>query len=115
MAKRALHIILALLVSVCFMLNGVAHEFVHSFVGHTDTVDRVVTSQANKYSFEPAHLHCKMLDATQPVFFVPLVLALIFAAACSYNRFKGSIYFSYKIKLLFSSFLRGPPACLQLV
>jgi len=48
------------------MMNGVAHEFIHSFFGHQDTIDHVVKD--GKMSFENQHHHCDFLNLPTPVF-----------------------------------------------
>ncbi len=51
------------------MLNGVAHEFVHAFVGHEDTIDNFhPEKQQGQAYFEQEHHHCDFLHLPSPVY-----------------------------------------------
>ena len=69
MLKRILNILVAASLVFLLMLNGVAHEFVHSFSGHEDTVDRIIPKgERGHLSFEKQHHHCEFLNLPSPVF-----------------------------------------------
>ncbi len=69
MLKRILNIIVTASLVFLLMLNGVAHEFVHSFFGHEDTIDRIIEKgPKGQATFEIQHHHCDFLDLPSPVF-----------------------------------------------
>jgi hypothetical protein len=70
MLKRIVNILIAASLAFLLMLNGVAHEFVHSFAGHEDTVDQIVHYEHKGLhaSFEKQHHHCDFLNLPTPVF-----------------------------------------------
>jgi hypothetical protein len=69
MLKRILNIFIAASLVLLMMLSGVAHEFVHSFIGHQDTIDHVQDGKhPGAMSFEKEHHHCDFLQFPSPVF-----------------------------------------------
>ena len=69
MLKRLLNIFVTASLVFLLMLNGVAHEFVHSFLGHEDTIDHVINNgKRGQANFEKQHHHCDFLNLPTPVF-----------------------------------------------
>lgn len=69
MLKRILNIFIAAFLVLLMMLSGIAHEFVHSFIGHEDTIDHVSDkNHRGAISFEKEHHHCNFLEFPAPVF-----------------------------------------------
>lgn len=70
MVKRIVHILVSGTLVFLLMLNGISHEFVHSFTGHEDTVDVVHCNHHHGVhaSFEKVHHHCDFLELQTPVF-----------------------------------------------
>ena len=111
MLKRALHIAVTLTLVLLLMMNGISHEFVHSFTGHQDTVDCVHDDHSGPHaSFEKVHHHCDFLDLQSPVF---ITSSLSF---CFYTHLQHNDYFVLQDQSFLSSdvqytALRGPPYC----
>ena len=50
-------------------MTGTAHEFIHSFTGHQDTVDCTHKDKGNHdFAFENEHHHCSFLSFTFSVY-----------------------------------------------
>lgn len=63
MLKRFAHILLGILLFITLLVNGVAHEYVHLFAGHEDTIDRVTDKEhPGAVAFENMHHHCDFLQ-----------------------------------------------------
>lgn len=112
MLKRIGHIVVAVSVFILLLLNGTAHEFLHSFAGHEDTVDCVHTDTQHRQqaSFEKEHHHCDFLDLQTPVF---LTSSLHFTF---FTPFEHSDFYVLQTQKGLSpearhTALRGPPAC----
>jgi hypothetical protein len=111
MLKRTIHIAVTLTLVLLLMMNGISHEFIHSFSGHQDTVDCVHDEHSGSHaSFEKVHHHCDFLDLQSPVF---LTSSLSFYF---YNNLQHNDYFVLSGQPFFSAdvrytALRGPPHC----
>lgn len=109
MLKRFLNIVTCIAVVFLLLLNGTAHEFLHTFSGHKDTVDCAHREDGATASFEQQHHHCDFLDLQSPVFL---------ASSFSFSLFIPTLHNDYYVgaSLLFFSrqlghtALRGPPA-----
>lgn len=109
MLKRFLNIVTCIAVVFLLLLNGTAHEFLHTFSGHEDTVDCIHREDGAAPSFEQQHHHCDFLDLQSPVFL---------PASFSFSLFQPTLYNDYYVgaNLLFfnreqeHTALRGPPA-----
>ncbi|WP_118973579.1 hypothetical protein [Taibaiella koreensis] len=109
MLKRVLHISLSVAIAALLLLNGISHEFLHSFTGHEDTVDCVHHDGDAHASFEKVHHHCDFLDLQTPVF---LTSTLHFSF---YTPFAHNDFFVLQTQKGLSpeaghTALRGPPA-----
>jgi len=62
MLRRAGNIITFITLVALLLLNGTAHEFVHSFAAHEDTIDLPHSHIPGKTFFEKEHHHCDFLD-----------------------------------------------------
>ena len=62
MLKRAGNIVTFIMLVTLLLLNGTAHEFVHSFAAHEDTIDLPHSHIPGKTFFEKEHHHCDFLD-----------------------------------------------------
>lgn len=111
MLKRVLNIVVSVAIALLLLLNGTAHEFLHSFTGHEDTVDCVHPERkAQHAAFEKEHHHCNFLDLQTPVF-VTTSLSFHFYTPCRHNDF-----FVLQTQKGLSpearhTALRGPPSC----
>lgn len=108
MLKRVINIFIAASLVILMMLSGVAHEFVHSFTGHEDTVHHIQNGKHGGMSFEKEHHHCDFLQFPSPVFLT----------SSFYVQFHPSLEHIEKFQLIeqavFSRLglytaLRGPP------
>jgi len=69
MLKKIVNIIVVAAIASLLLLNGVSHEFLHSFAGHKDTVDCMHADRGTGQAFfEQVHHHCDFLDLQSPVF-----------------------------------------------
>jgi len=111
MLRRVLNTIIAASLVILMMLSGVAHEFVHSFIGHEDSIDHVHDSKQypGATSIGKVHHHCDFLEFPSPVFL----------AASFYIPFHPALEHTEKFLLadpaVFSrpglhTALRGPPS-----
>jgi len=112
MLKRVLHIITSVAIALLLLLNGTAHEFLHSFTGHQDTIDEVHADHDTHHhaAFEKEHHHCDFLDLQTPVF---ITSALSFHW---YTSFQHNDFFVLQTQKGLSpearhTALRGPPVC----
>lgn len=111
MLKRSLHIIVSVAIALLLLLNGTAHEFLHSFTGHEDTVDCVHDDHKPTHAaFEKEHHHCDFLNLQSPVFLTS-TLHFDFYTPLGHNDF-----FVLQTQKGLSpraehTALRGPPAC----
>lgn len=111
MLKRFLHTALAVAIALLLLLNGISHEFLHTFTGHQDTFDCVHNDDhgPGHASFETIHHHCDFLDLQSPVF---LTSTLHFHC---YTSFEHNDFFVLRTQKGLSpdtghTALRGPPA-----
>jgi hypothetical protein len=111
MLRRILNIFIAASLVLLMMLSGVAHEFVHSFIGHEDTIDHVQTSKhRGGVSFEQEHHHCDFLQFPSPVFlFSSFQLQFHPALAHTENFLLADLPVVSRPCL--HTALRGPPVC----
>jgi hypothetical protein len=111
MLKRVLHIFVSAAIALLLLVNGTAHEFLHLFTGHQDTIDEVYCDHASHHAaFENEHHHCDFLDLQSPVF---LTSTLSFHW---YTPFQHNDFFVLQTQKGLSpearhTALRGPPAC----
>jgi hypothetical protein len=111
MLKRFINIAVSMTLVLLLMLNGVSHEFVHSFTGHEDTVDCIHQDQSGQHtSFEKAHHHCNFLELQAPVFLTSSISYYLYTPVQH-----SSSYVEGEFSSLSSEFghtaLRGPPTC----
>jgi len=110
MFRRILNILVAASLVFLLMLNGVAHEFVHSFAGHEDTIDRVVTGkQKGQVYFENEHHHCDFLHLPAPVFLTSSYYIAFPPFLLHKDKFRVVSVAICTLEQLHTS-LRGPPA-----
>ncbi len=112
MLKRVLNIVVSVAIALLLLLNGTAHEFLHSFTGHEDTIDCVHAAdhKAHYAAFEKEHHHCSFLDLQTPVF-ITSSLSFHFYVPYQHNDF-----FVLQTQKGLSpearhTALRGPPSC----
>jgi hypothetical protein len=110
MLKRFGNIITCFTIALLLLLNGTSHEFIHTFAGHTDTVD-CVHDHHDPYhtAFEQQHHHCDFLDLPAPVFIKSSFSFYLFAPVIHNDYFvlAGQEFISREIR---HTALRGPPA-----
>jgi hypothetical protein len=111
MLKRTIHIAVTLTLVLLLMMNGISHEFIHSFSGHQDTVDCVHNGHSGSHaSFEQVHHHCDFLNLQSPVFLTSS-LHFYFFTNLQHNDYfvlGDQPFFSADIRY---TALRGPPHC----
>ena len=111
MLKRILNIVVSVAIAMLLLLNGTAHEFLHSFTGHRDTVDCVHDDHTPGHAaIEKEHHHCNFLDLQSPVFLTSS-LSFHFYTPQQHNDF-----FVLQTQKKLSpeaehTALRGPPVC----
>lgn len=109
MFKRILNILVTASLVFLLMLNGVAHEFVHSFIGHEDTVDNVLHSkQKGQAYFENEHHHCDFLHLPSPVFLTSSYYIEFHPVLLHQDAFQLEVFTICSLEKLHTS-LRGPP------
>lgn len=108
MLKRVGKIGTLVLVVTLLLLNGSAHEFVHSFTGHEDTTHCRHPHEGKAY-FDTEHHHCAMLDLQLPVFLPAATPVPIPIAITLYFPYQEAAGFSPVLLPVFSTLLRGPP------
>jgi len=110
MIRRAGNIITYLTLVALLLLNGTAHEFLHSFAAHEDTVDIAHSHQPGDVFFDTEHHHCDFLDLALVAFdhvipgynFTPrLIHSVNYAVFYQGRTAHGKIYLRSD---------RGPPA-----
>lgn len=112
MLKRGLHIAVSISLVFLLMLNGVSHEFVHLFTGHTDTIDHAYSGHAGDHaSFENAHHHCDFLELQAPVFLASFISYHLHTPTLHNDFFVTGTYASLFPELGYTA-LRGPPVVL---
>jgi hypothetical protein len=111
MFKKALHIGVALSLVLLLMLNGISHEFLHTFAGHEDTVDMVHNDRAGSTAtFEKVHHHCDFLQLQTPAF-LPSFISYHFYTPVEHSDFVVRDFYASLSPRLGHTALRGPPAC----
>lgn len=111
MLKRIGNIILYSTIVALLLLNGTAHEFVHSFTGHEDTIDMPHHAHhEGELFFENEHHHCSFLNLEIPVFDNPLFHPAIKAEEYFHNIFIESSESKKIESRLYARSDRGPPA-----
>jgi hypothetical protein len=91
------------------LLNGVSHEFLHTFAGHEDTVDHVYHNHGdNQFAFEKQHHHCAFLDLQTPVFITSSLHFYVKNTLVQYNYFVLQQQVVFSSKAIYTA-LRGPP------
>lgn len=111
MLKRIGNIITYITLVSLLLLNGTAHEFVHSFAGHEDTVDCSTRSHSDHHAaFENEHHHCDFLDLAVPVFTSASFTFQLHTVLAHTDYFVLPEYSFFSRSILHTA-LRGPPAC----
>ncbi len=110
MLKRIGNIITYITLVSLLLLNGTAHEFVHSFAGHEDTIDCVTRSHSDHHAaFESEHHHCDFLDLAVPVFTASFFTFELHTSLQHPDYFVLAEYSCFS-RELFHTTSRGPPA-----
>ena len=110
MLKRILNIFIAASLVLLMMLSGVAHEFVHSFIGHEDTIHHVSDKKhPGAVSFENEHHHCNFLEFPAPLFLASSIQLYFYPALKHTQQFILQDLAIVSRQQLYTS-LRGPPA-----
>ena len=90
-------------------MTGTAHEFIHSFTGHEDTVDCTYEDKgSHDLAFENEHHHCSFLSFTFSVYdntVSSFDYSIQTAANHHYNAYLNSFLANAKTH----TNLRGPP------
>lgn len=111
MLKRIGNIITYITLVSLLLLNGTAHEFVHSFAGHEDTIDCSTGSHSDHHaSFEREHHHCDFLDLAVPVFTTTSFNFQLLTVLQHPGHFIVPEYSCFSRDIVHTA-LRGPPAC----
>lgn len=108
--KNIGHFLVYICLVTLLLLTGTAHEFIHSFTGHEDTIDctHKATSENADFNFENEHHHCSFLNFTFSVFdnSVPnFDCNLLFTENPIYNQYLISFLANAKTH----THPRGPP------
>lgn len=113
MLKRAGNIFAAVSLFLLLLLNGTAHEFVHIFTGHDDTVDKVHVGHDGRTpyaAFEQEHHHCDFLDLQTPVFLTSVLHFQLFKVL-AHTGFYEVRHLPIPCAEALHTALRGPPRC----
>jgi|SRR5690606_4724030 len=111
MAKRIGKLGLIILVATLMLLNGSAHEWVHSFAGHTDNKE-CKHPEAGQHFFDTEHHHCALLDLQLPVCFLTDIGWIPAQPDLLFWKYRQKNIPAPLIATIYSLPLRGPPAML---
>ena len=110
MFKRFLNIFTCFAIVILLLLNGTAHEFLHTFTNDEDTVDCVHNDHAHGATFENEHHHCDFLDLQSPVF-VHVGFSFTLNIFVQHVNYFSNTIPQFVVQELPHTALRGPPGC----
>lgn len=110
MLRQLSHIVLYITLVAVLLLNGTAHDFIHSFAHHEDTVHSVSSSRDDgQLQFEQEHHHCNYLNMEIPVYDAPSMFIPDELLMVVHNIFPEAAAVAMPGARDFSLSDRGPP------